>query len=326
MTSARHHRQARTSGHTLVEVAVAIVLSVVLAVGLAETVGRAASAHKQILVQDVGTRLHQRTLGEVRKSAFSAVRVLGDDAAGAPFLAALDVGPLPMLTGTRLPVLDTSGRLAEDIAVRKTGNAMLLVVEDQPLDLTPVATTYRLDVVRFAAFYLTRVNEKVVDRQTDRLDLVHFTSRPYVLRAGVDAVTDSVEQDALLDAMVALGYDELITLDVDIDDAFHDVSASGVIAASPTTGPVITPSTRYPTRRLLFGRQMSVAENGTTVRVPLFALPDATAPDFPSGFEVKVAGPFAARRVLVRLALVTGAAGSHDIATDVTKVFTVGAR
>ena len=321
-----HLTHRRSAGHTLVEVTVALVLATVLAFGLAETVGRAVSAHNQILVQDVGTRLHQRTLGDVRRAAFSAVRVLGDDAQGAPYLAALDTTGLPMLPGTRLPVLDTSGRLAEDLVDRKTGNAILLIVEDQPLDLTPIATPHRVDVVRFVAFYLSRLDEKVIAEQDDRIDLVHFTSLPYVVRASVDAVEDTVEQDALLDDLVALGYDRLITLDVDIDQAFHDVDSSGDVATLPTVDPVIAPSIRHPTRRLLFGRHMSVAANGARIGVPRFALPDPDELAFPSGFEVKVAGPWAARRVLVRLALVTGAAGSHDVATDVTKVFTVGAR
>ena len=319
-------RPTRLSGHTLVEVAVALVLSIGLALGLAETVGRAVSAHRTILVQDVGIRLHQRTLGDIRRAAFSAVRVMDDDGLGTEYLDALDTGSLALLPGTRLPVLDTSGRLSEDLVDRRTGNTLLLIVEDQPLDLTPIATTYRLDVVRFTAFYLSRVSEKVIAGQDDRIDLVHFTSMPFVLRSGVDTVTDVTEQEALLDKLVELGYDRLITLDVDIDEAFHDISAAGEIDPNPVVAPVIAPSTRYPTRRLLYGRQMSVAENGAAVRVPKFALPDPDALEYPSGLEVKVAGPWAARRVLVRLALVTGAAGSHDIATDVTKVFTVGAR
>ncbi len=323
---ARPHARSRRRGHTLVELSVAVALSVGLAIGLAETVGRAISAHRQILVQDVGTRLHQRTLGDIRRAAFSAIRVLGYDGTGGAYLDAIEKGALTLLPGSRLPVLDTSGRLAEDIVERKTGNALLFVVEEQPLDLTPVATTYRLDVVRFVAFYLTRVNEKVIADQGDRIDLVQFTSMPYVLLAGVDAVTDTAEQDALLDELVTLGYDRLITLDVALNVAFHDIDAAGTVASSPTTSPVIAASTRHPPRRLLRRRQMSVAENGAAIGVPRFALPDTNALQYPSGLEVKVAGPWAARRVLIRLALVTGAAGSLDIATDITKVFTVGAR
>ena len=45
-----------------------------------------------------------------------------------------------------------------------------------------------------------------------------------------------------------------------------------------------------------------------------------------AGFEVKTVGPWSATRVLVRMVLVSGNAGSHDVTSDVTKVLTVGAR
>jgi len=130
----------------------------------------------------------------------------------------------------------------------------------------------------------------------------------------------------VLIALRAQGLDRLVTLDVDADAAFHDVDALGAISAQPVTGPVIESDERFPVRRLLSGRPLSIANNGAPVGVPKFALADDAAPQFPGGLEVKVAGPWAAHRVLVRLALVAGGAGSHDVVSDVTRVFTVGAR
>jgi len=326
-TSLPRPSRRRSRGHTLVEITVVLAISTLLGIGLNETVGRAIGAHKQLLVADMATRMQQKSLGKIRSAAFSAVRVLGADSVGSSIFAALDTAGLTPLAGTRLPVLDTSGRLAEDVAgAARTGNALLLAVEGRPIDVAPNGTLHRLDRVRFVAFYLTRLDEQVVAGQNDRLDVVQFTSRAYVLQSGVDAITDSTEQKDVLLALRAMELDRLVTLDVDAAAAFRDVSTLGVVGSSAVVDPVIDADDRFPVRRLLFGRPMSVANNGAPIGVPRFALPDPDAPDFPGGLEVKVAGPWAARRVLVRLALVGGGAGSHDVVSDVTKVFTVGAR
>ncbi len=321
-----HRRSPRRAGHTLVEMTIASVLSLILAVGLAEIVGSAVRSHGQVLAQDAAARTQQRLLGEMRQSAFSAVRVLGDDATGQSIFGALELTAFPPLADTTLPILDTSGGIAEDLAgARRVGNALLLVVEDRPLTITPNATAHRIDRVRFVAFYLTHVNERVLNDVGDRLDVVHFTSEAYVLKAGIDAIQDPLERTDVLKELYAQTYTRLLSLDVPADAAFDDVAADGTVTG-PVSSPVILGADAFPIRRMLFGKRMSVAANGTRVGVPRFAVVDPALPQFPGGFEVKVAGPWAARRVLVRLLLVAGDPHSHDVASDVTKVFTVGAR
>ncbi len=320
----RRSARRKALGVSLLEVVFAMGLAASMLIVLGEVIDTATRAQHQITVQDRTSATSHAILTEVRGVAFGSRRVYSDDAEGRGYFAALDTSALPPLAGTRLPVVSSEGRLEPDAAgVPETGNALLLAVEDAPQDVEVSGSRYRVDCVRFVAFYVTRVARKVLHGAPDQLDLVRFTSVPHADRASIDAILDPDDRATVVQALVAANVDRAWVSGQPVANAFFALNADGTIEAAPVVSPVISSAVDWPLDQLLDRKRISVARNAPTSRVPQFAELVVGAPDFPSGFEVKVVGPSGGRQVLIRLALQSSGPDGTDLNTQATKVLTV---
>ncbi len=321
-------RRTRNSvGHTLVEVAVAVTILTALLLVFGELVSVTAQAHGMVVTRDATTRTTQRLLRELHGAAFSTLRVLGDDAEGNSLFACLELNGMTPVAHTRLPVFSPDGGLGADPSgVDLTGNALLLVTEDRPLDVAVGGTTYRVDVVRFCAFYLTARTERVTLAIDHKLDLARFTSVRYADVRSLNVIASSTDRATVGLALRDAGITRAWVPEEAAATAFHDIDGTGALEASPVSSPVIEAALDEPLRALLLGERVTVLENDTSRRVPLLAHADGA---FPCGFEAKVVGPWRPRRMLVRLVLAAGSPSSPvglDVVTDVSKILTIGAR
>ncbi len=321
-------RNPKQSGITLLEVIIASTLTAMITLGLAKAVDSGVALNERILNDDRGAEREQRLLGEIRHASFGALRVYGDSPVGTTLFAALENSGLPPLAGTQLPVPDRTGTLRPDAAGdRKVGNALFFLVEERPLDIENGGFSFRVDRVRFVAFYLTeRTDALTAGDVTARLDLVRWISRPYVTKRSIERVPAGTTRTYVCTQLHGRGYRRTFTPDVLRNQAFHRITAGGAVTSSPVVDPVIAESTRVPARALFAKQSISVAPNKPRLNVPKFTFLDPTKPKFPSGFEVKIVGPFAASRVGVRLTALNGRRGHDASVIDVTRIFTIGAR
>ncbi|MHC4473182.1 MAG: type IV pilus modification PilV family protein, partial [Planctomycetota bacterium] len=183
------HREA---GLTLLEVVLMMVLMAILLLVLSEVMGTVSAIQGRVHSQDLASTVSREVMEEIRACGLASRNIFIDDAQGQGFLAALETTAFPILTGSRLPLGDPSSPLVPDEAGETlTGNALLFAIQEPPVLIATTGGSYRVDHVRFVAFYLTKRSEKSVARRGDRIDLVRFTSGAYPERPSIQAITDS---------------------------------------------------------------------------------------------------------------------------------------
>lgn len=318
--------RARPSrGHTLFELTLAMSIMVGVMLMVCELIGSAQHAQIYINARNKASQHASKLITDLRAAGLSSRRLYQDDAEGRSYLAALDATKYPVMAGTRLPVVDANGRLDPDaVGVRRTGNALLLACEDRPREFTTTGGgRHRVDIVKFVSVYPTRRTVKVVDAIPDRIDLVRFASRAYADKGSLDQIPVAAEKVEVVKALKAQGVNRCWIAGAAIGAAFFDLNTDGTIAAAPVAAPVIDCAPEQPVRTMLGASKASVAPNSTKMKVPTFAQLDATAPAYPSGFEVKVVGPSGGREVLVRLVILVGVAGGQDAEATSTRLFSV---
>ena len=317
-------RARRSRGLSIVEITVGAAITVGLLLVVGEVVHVTATTQHQIDRQDRGWSVANEALASMRTAAFASRRVYGADAEGASLFGILDLAALPPLPGTRLPTPLVAGRLAPDaIGETSGGNALFLVLEEAPLDVQATGGRYRVDLVRFVAFYLTQRPERVVQARADRVDLVRFASRALADRAGLDAIASAGDRAEVVAALRARGIDRAWAAGQPAATALFALRVDNTIDPVPVVSPTLPPAADWPPRAFLERERMTVAGNDPALRVPRFCQPVVGQPAFPSGFEVKIVGPSGGRQVLVRLALQAGTTVGGDLPVDVTKVLTV---
>jgi prepilin-type N-terminal cleavage/methylation domain-containing protein len=318
----RKNRNRR--GFTLLEVSVALVIGVSLTIVLGSVIDMTLRTQHQITLEDQSGSFGQKLLADIRRAAFSSRRIYSDDAEGQGFFAALDNGPLSPVVGSRLPLVNRDGRLEPDgVSETDTGNSLMFAIETQPEDVSVLGVGYRVDHVRFVAFYLTERDTKVVAARANKIDVVRFVSGVYADYSSIERITDTDDKDAVIEALHANGVRYAWRSGYDVNSSFYALTATGSMASTPTGAFTIAADADHPMRLLLEQKRISVAGNNDLHDVPLFAQSDVSFPLFPSGFEAKVVGPTGARKLLFRLSLLAGHPGRQDVHKRLQRVLTV---
>jgi prepilin-type N-terminal cleavage/methylation domain-containing protein len=318
----------RQDGFSLMEVTVALALvSVVMIVvfALMEQVTRSSmfsESHNDLAI------LTQKAVNSLQTEVMQTKMVFEENALGTSYRAAIQLpANLPVMTDSLLPVIQPAVTIAPDTAVRYTGNSALLARQLAPLRVTydhdNNGTTPEIEFVAdryvFEYIYLTRLNNPSFARSGRSLDLIMTTSVQYA---------DFFQISTLDSAVIARVVPKLIAANIarawdpgrPLGQAFYALSGATDGTFDNALGnPQITLATAKSLLPGLRGGRVtgritySVAFVPTApappypIRTPirLFAPTVAGMPGFPSGFEVKIAGPSGNRQVMTRLVLMS---------------------
>jgi type II secretory pathway pseudopilin PulG len=280
-------------------------------------------ARSQVTVSDANSALHgvnrialetQTAVANIHKDISTARKLFQDDVQGRSYLAALGTMDLPAILSTRLPVI---GPLAEfskdDPATPLTGNCLLMAEEMTPndtvVDVAGVPTTYRVNIIRLVAYYLTRYDRPLAPGLS-RFDLVRWESQAFVDHTTLTAITNATTRQAVVanltdNARIYYSWDILKNANLAFFELGNDVAAT---AENPFSIPASPLNERAP-KGLFANARASISSNNTSTgeaQIPKFAVAldpsvDINGIGFPHGFEVKIVGPSGARKVLVRV-------------------------
>jgi hypothetical protein len=260
-------------------------------------------------------------------------RLFVRDPAGDAFAVCIAAPAAPLLPGSRFPApaaADTP--LPPSPGDAGVGNELLFLSVDRTerppnlLDGQGAPSDVAVDVLVFVRFYLSPREGTSLGGQATR-DLWEWHSGPYADYAGLIGLPDATLRNAAISALVAKGVTQAFDLTAPAPvGAFYRLSdAPPWIAplpsplveeggATPLTGPRGGES-----RSFIYGVSPNTSANFAPAHdVPAYARADG---DFPSGFEVAVAGPPEARKVFVRL--VMAAKGDFKGVGSYEKTFTL---
>ena len=267
---------------------------------------------------------------EVQQTRFA----FEEDALGAAYRNAL-VMPTGVTAwpDSRLPVFDAAGEIQPDTGTQRfTGNSLLLARQLEPLSVTydhdGVSGTpeveFLADRYRFEYIYLSRSNVKSFSGSGMTLDLLMSRSAEYADFFQLDSLDDPAT-GRIAQKLIAAGLTRAWNPGVALNSAFYTLAGatdgSFNAAIHGATIPIVHTTTLLrpffgvhdDEQRLAGGMGISgridysIAFGSFAVPTPVrvFARPDPAKPGFPSGFEVKIAGPTRNRKVMTRLVLMS---------------------
>lgn len=252
------------------------------------------------------------------------------------FLSAL-VLPTAAFTGSKLPVIQSTGTLSPNLAGYiggDIGNSLLVLDLDPPVDLPNlldsggVAHTIRIDIYHFSYFYLVRGTGRGVGPQP-QIQLRRWYSNTFADETEIAALTDATLQTNVVSALGSSGHARAINPSATTSlTAFYTISGSAI---APALGYSITQASSTIMLNILTGitgggYHYGVSPNsGNTfqspVTVPKFVDSAHATATFPSGFETAIVGPNSSRQILIRLVLAAqGSFGGIIAADDTTMV------
>jgi Tfp pilus assembly protein FimT len=226
-----------------------------------------------------------------------------------------------------LPVFDAAGDLEPDPTTQRfTGNSMLVARQLEPLTITydddGTALTpeveFLADRYRFEYVYLAR-SSRSFSGSGMTLDLLMSTSGEYAdffqLASMTPAATSRIAQK-----LSTAGLSRAWNPGQPIHSAFYTLAGAfdGTFNA-PVNAPAIPIATTKSLLRGLLGGRISGRMDYSVAFAPaspaspfpiltpvrLFARAEPSKPGFPSGFEVKIAGPARNRQVMTRVVLMS---------------------
>jgi prepilin-type N-terminal cleavage/methylation domain-containing protein len=281
------------------------------------------------------TIMTQRAVNQVYVELLQSATAYQDDTVGNEYRAALQIpATTPVMPNSLLPVFDTDPALNPDTGTgtdRRTGNSLLIVRSLSPLEGTnkPVLydhdnnnataeTELPVDRYRFEYFFLSRNTNRNFSGAGWYLDLVRATSGEYADYFQLSTLTPA-QLTRVTNQLLGYGIQRAWHPAQPLGNAFYDLNDArdgtfNPAIARPTIA-ITESKTMLPEMRggRISGRMdYSVTFRPTfrtpyPIRHPVFAYAqaDSAKPGFPSGFEVKVAGPIGFRKVFVRLALMS---------------------
>jgi len=262
----------------------------------------------------------QRTINRLKMELMQSRRVYQNDTRGNSYLNAYQIpGDRPLLGGSRLPIAHPNGVIEQDATGETyTGNMMLTVRERAPHEAvvdhdgdsgTP-DVEFLADLYTFQLFYLAKRSERELAPHSFYVDLHRLDSQRYAdyfQLQGLDAAYRAEVASSLHGAGIQMAWHP----SSDAGSAFYNIGSDGSLtsvadhAIDPVDSASLLPE--------LHGGRIS---GSMVYSVGIQTDPPLGAPDpvsvlaqhgglFPSGFEVKVVGPTGARKIFVRLMLVS---------------------
>jgi prepilin-type N-terminal cleavage/methylation domain-containing protein len=272
--------------------------------------------------------LSQGAVNTLQTEVLQTKMVFQEDTLGSSYRTALRLPTqYPVWTDSFLPVIQPATSINPDTTPRYTGNSMLLARQLPPLRVTydhdgnngTAEIEFVADRYVFEYVYLTPLTSPSFAGSGRTLDLINMTSVPYadyfqLVSLGSTAISRIVPK--LITAGIARAWDPgqplnsaFFALSGATDGTFNSAVANARIDLA--TAKSLLPGLRG--GRISGKMSYSVAFNPTSpaqpypLRVPirLFAPTVAGRAGFPSGFEVKIAGPSGNRQVMTRLVLMS---------------------
>jgi prepilin-type N-terminal cleavage/methylation domain-containing protein len=272
--------------------------------------------------------LTQKAVNSLQTEVLQTKMVFQEDTAGSAYRAALRLpSQYPVWTDSFLPVIQPAVSMSPDSSTRYTGNSVLLARQLAPLRITydhdSNAMTPEIEFVAdryvFEYAYLTPLTSPSFSGSGRTLDLVMTTSVPYA---------DYFQLVSLGPAAMARVVPKLVAANVlnawdpgqPVASAFYALSGAtdGVFDAALANHRIDLGSAKSLLPSLRGGRisgaisySVAFAPNAPAqpypLRVPMrvFAKTITGRPGFPSGFEVKIAGPSGNRQVMTRIVLMS---------------------
>jgi hypothetical protein len=245
-----------------------------------------------------------------------------------------------------LPLTDPSNVMQPDLgtgASRFTGNVLFLVRQLPPILIpydhdnnpgTPMVN-FPADRYRFEMYYLARDTTRTFGSQTYFVDLIQARSIDFADRFQLDPLINCVSGtppcltaanktlivNGLAAANLRVAWDPM---NQPVNNSFYSIANSGAMTLQANQGIwIYSAKSMIPETKggAISGKMLySVAYRPTStttfpiqIAVPKYAVYDTTIPAFPSGFEVKIVGAGAARKVLLRLVLMSNyKAGKYE--------------
>lgn len=264
-----------------------------------------------------------------------------EDTLGSSYRTALTMpAGVTVWADSRLPVFASAGEIEPDTAGQKfTGNSMLLARQLEPLSImydhdnnagTP-QVEFLADRYRFEYFYLARSKEKSFGGSGMTMDLLMSRSAEYADYFQLDSLDDAAA-GKIVTKLIAAGMTRAWNPGATLSSAFYNLSGAtdGVFDAA-INGPKIPVVHTTTLLRPFFGvhddEQRLAGGMGISGRIDysmafgsfklptpmrVFAQADNTKPGFPSGFEVKIAGPSRNRKVMTRVVLMSHYGGRKN--------------
>lgn len=317
----------RERGFSLVEMTVTLAIVSVLMIVVYSMIDQTLrmtmfnESHNELAV------MSQKAVNSVQSELLQTRMVFQQDALGAAYLAALRLpAQYPVWTDSLLPVVQPATTIVPDTTTRFTGNALLIARQ-----LEPMAVTYDhdgnintaeiellADVYRFEYVYLTQVTPSFAG--TGRaLDLMMTTSIDYADFFQLSSM-GSTAIARIVPKLTARGLTRAWNPGQPPASAFYTLAGAtdGTFDAAIADPRIDLARVKTLLTGLRGGRisgrmVYSVAFDPSAPRAPfpirlpirVFAPADAARPGFPSGFEVKIAGPSGNRQVMTRLVLMS---------------------
>ena len=313
-------RSSSGSGFSLIEVTVALaVVSALMLIiySIMDQTLRASmfnESHNDLII------MSQRAMNTLQSETVQARQVFQEDADGADYRSALQIpSRYPTWTTTLLPLLQSDSTMAPDTTTRYTGNSFFIVRQLEPLSIfydddgdahTP-DVEFLADRYRFEYFFLSPDSSRRFSSSAYTLDLIESTSIEYADYFQLSALTQ-IQLRAIGAKIIAAGIARAWNPGQPLAGAFYTIPASGTwgAAISRPTIDIASTISLFPELRAgrISGRMdYSVAFGSYPLPMPIavFAKSDASLPQFPSGFEVKIAGPAKSRKVMTRVLLMS---------------------
>lgn len=321
-------RRSAQAGFSLAEITVVVaVISVLMMVVLTmiEEAVRTSmfnESHNDLAI------FSQKAVNSLQSELMQTKMVFQEDALGSSYRTALRLpAEYPVWTDSFLPVISPATNVSPDTSTRYTGNSALLARQLPPLRITydhdgnnaTAEIEFVADRYVFEYIYLTSLSRPSFANSGRSIDLMMTTSIQYVdyfqiYNMGQTAITRIVPK------LIAAGLTRAWNPGQPVASAFYTLSGAtdGTFDAPISNARIDLASTKSLMPGLRGGRVSgkmvySVAFVPTSptpaypLRIPIrvFAPVVSGRPGFPSGFEVKIAGPAGNRQVMSRVVLMS---------------------
>lgn len=318
----------RERGFSLMEVTVVLAIVSVLMITVYSMIEQAVrtamfnESHNDLAV------LTQRAVNSLQTELLQTKMVFEENATGDAYRTALRLpAQFPVWGDSFLPVIQSAVGMGPDSSTRFTGNSVLLARQLPPLRLTydhdgnngTAEVEFVADRYVFEYVYLTPLTAPSFSRSGRSLDLIMTTSVQYADFFQLDALSDTATS-RIVPRLRATGVQRAWDPGRALASAFYDLSRAEDGTFDP---PIANPRIDLGSvKSLLPGLRGGRISGRMTYSVAF--LPDNPAPayplrtpirvfaptvsgrrGFPSGFEVKIAGPAGYRQVMARLVLMS---------------------
>ena len=276
------------------------------------------------------TILGQRSVNHIKDEVSQSRKLYEEDTIGQSYRTVMTLPSLrPQLSGSLLPLIETTGAIEPDGGTRRVGNSLLVAREELPLSIwvdhdadsnTP-DVEFLTDILRLEYFYLATNYDGGFYGNPYYLDLIKARSVAYADYFQLSGLNPTVRQlvaTELNSQSITTAWDPSLRADL----AFFSISTSGALSG-PVAASIDMSDAQSLVPEFRGGSIQGKIDYSFGLQTdPALAIPEPVnlfaqrSGDFPGGFEVLIVGPSSARMVFSRLVLVSEHKGKLNAVTN----------